>query len=58
MVENQADYVSIIPLGGLGEFGMNIMAYECGDDIVVFDCWIMFSVDSAPGVDYIIPDFS
>ena len=58
MVENQADYVSIIPLGGLGEFGMNIMAYECGDDIVVIDCGIMFSDDSAPGVDYIIPDIS
>ena len=58
MVENQADYISIIPLGGLGEFGMNIMAYECGDDIVVIDCGIMFSDDSAPGVDYIIPDIS
>jgi len=58
MMENQADYVSIIPLGGLGEFGMNIMAYECGDDIVVIDCGIMFSDDSAPGVDYIIPDIS
>ena len=57
-MENQADYVSIIPLGGLGEFGMNIMAYECGDDIVVIDCGIMFSDDSAPGVDYIIPDIS
>jgi len=58
MTENQTDYVSIVPLGGLGEFGMNIMAYECGDDIVVIDCGIMFSDDSAPGVDYIIPDIS
>ena len=41
MTENQADHVSIVPLGGLGEFGMNIMAYECGDDIIVIDCGIM-----------------
>ena len=58
MIENQANHVSIVPLGGLGEFGMNMMAYECGDDIIVIDCGIMFSDDSAPGVDYIIPDIS
>ena len=58
MTENQADHVSIVPLGGLGEFGMNIMAYECGDDIIVIDCGIMFADDSAPGVDFIIPDIS
>ena len=58
MIENQANHVSIVPLGGLGEFGMNMMAYECGDDIIVIDCGIMFSDDSTPGVDYIIPDIS
>ena len=48
----------IIPLGGLGEIGKNMMAIECGDDIVVVDCGVQFPDDNMPGVDLIIPDVS
>lgn len=47
----------IIPLGGLGEVGKNMMAYEYGNDIIVVDAGIMFPKNDMLGVDYIIPDF-
>src|SRR6266508_3875960 len=47
----------IIPLGGLGEVGKNMMAYEFGGDISVVDAGIMFPENDMLGVDYIIPDF-
>ncbi len=47
----------IIPLGGLGEVGKNMMAYEFGSDIIVVDAGIMFPDNDMLGVDYIIPDF-
>jgi ribonuclease J len=47
----------IIPLGGLGEVGKNMMAYEFGNDIIVVDAGIMFPHNDMLGVDYIIPDF-
>ncbi len=47
----------IIPLGGLGEVGKNMMAYEFGSDIIVVDSGIMFPLNDMLGVDYIIPDF-
>ncbi|HMU93441.1 MAG TPA: ribonuclease J [Anaerolineales bacterium] len=47
----------IIPLGGLGEVGKNMMAYEFGGDIMVVDAGIMFPHNDMLGVDYIIPDF-
>ncbi len=47
----------IIPLGGLGEVGKNMMAYEFGGDIMVVDAGIMFPYNDMLGVDYIIPDF-
>jgi ribonuclease J len=50
--------LQIIPLGGLGEIGMNIMAYEYGDDIVVVDCGLMFPEPFMLGIDYVIPDIS
>ena len=50
--------VRIIPLGGLGEIGKNMMAIECGDDIIVVDCGVQFPDDNMPGVDLIIPDVS
>jgi len=47
----------IIPLGGLGEVGKNMMAYEYGKNIMVVDTGIMFPENDMLGIDYIIPDF-
>ena len=48
--------VSIIPLGGLGEFGLNMMVYETEDDIIVIDTGFMLPKSDMPGVDLILPD--
>lgn len=47
----------IIPLGGLGEVGKNMTAYEYGENILIVDTGIMFPENDMLGVDYIIPDF-
>ena len=48
----------IIPLGGLGEVGRNMMAYEYGGQILVVDSGLMFPENDMLGVDYIIPDMT
>jgi ribonuclease J len=48
--------LEIIPLGGLGEFGMNMMLVACGDDAVLVDAGVMFPEPELLGVDLIIPD--
>ena len=48
----------VIPLGGLGEIGMNLMVYECGDDAVLVDCGMMFPDATTLGVDVIVPDMT
>ena len=54
----QTPPLRILPLGGLGEIGKNMMVLECGDDIIVVDCGIQFPTEDMPGVDLIIPDVS
>ena len=46
----------IIPLGGLGEIGKNMMAIEYGEDILIIDCGLMFPDEAHHGVDIILPD--
>src|SRR5215468_8752401 len=48
----------VIPLGGLGEFGMNMTAIRYGEDMVVVDCGMMFPEAELLGVDLVMPDLS
>jgi ribonuclease J len=50
--------LQVIPLGGLGEFGMNITAIRYGDAIIVVDCGMMFPEDELLGVDLVMPDLT
>lgn len=55
-MENQT--LEIIPLGGVGVFGMNMMAMRCGGETIIIDAGMGFPDDDLPGVDILIPDFS
>jgi ribonuclease J len=50
--------LQIIPLGGLGEFGMNCLALRWQDDIIVIDAGLMFPETELLGVDIVVPDIS
>jgi ribonuclease J len=50
--------LKIIPLGGLGEFGMNCMAIRWEDDIIVIDAGLMFPESELLGVDIVVPDIT
>ncbi len=52
------DKLRIVPLGGLGEFGMNCMALRWQDDIIVIDAGLMFPEEELLGVDIVVPDIS
>ncbi len=53
-----APSLTAIPLGGLGEFGMNMLVLRLGDDIIVIDAGMMFPESELLGVDLVIPDTS
>jgi len=57
MVEN-GQKISLIPLGGLGEIGRNMMLVRYGGNILVIDCGLIFPEDEMFGVDVVIPDVS
>ena len=52
------DKLKMIPLGGLGEFGMNCLALRWQDDIIVIDAGLMFPEEELLGVDIVVPDIS
>ena len=52
------DKLRMIPLGGLGEFGMNCLALRWQDDIIVIDAGLMFPEEELLGVDIVVPDIS
>jgi ribonuclease J len=53
-----AGKLQVVPLGGLGEFGMNCMAIRFGDDIIVIDAGLMFPEAELLGVDIVVPDIT
>ena len=52
------DQLKIIPLGGLGEIGMNAMVFETHCDMILVDCGLQFPDASYPGVEVLVPDLS
>ena len=56
MIQPVLEKLTILPLGGLGEIGMNMMAVAYKGDAFVIDAGLMFPDDSMPGVDFVIPD--
>ncbi len=55
---NSSEFVEAIPLGGLGEFGMNMMVLRCGDQMIIIDAGLMFPDEELLGIDIIVPDIS
>jgi ribonuclease J len=57
-VEPGTPKLRIYALGGLEEIGRNCTVLECGNDIIIIDCGLMFPEEGMPGIDYIVPNFS
>lgn len=58
MTEVPRDALRVVPLGGLGNIGRNMMVFETADDLIVVDAGLLFPSEEMHGVDYIIPDAS
>lgn len=56
--ENEKTRLEIVPLGGAGDIGKNMLVVRCGGDIVVIDAGVQFPTEEHPGVDLIIPDIT
>jgi ribonuclease J len=52
------DFLRIIPLGGVGQIGKNMLVFEYGDQLLVVDCGLMFPESDMLGIDIVIPDMS
>ena len=58
MAKDELTLLEIIPLGGAGDIGKNMLAVRYGDDIIVIDAGVAFPTEEHPGVDLIIPDIT
>jgi len=58
MAKTNEENLKIIPLGGLGEVGRNMMLLEYKNDILIIDMGLRFPEESMPGIDFIIPNIS
>ncbi|MFH0809307.1 MAG: ribonuclease J [Pseudomonadota bacterium] len=54
--QQQGPGLRVIPLGGLGEIGLNMMVFECGEEMLMIDAGLMFPEDYMLGIDVVIPD--